>query len=74
MGLEGYIMGKPVEDGLAEHGSGWGWWGGGGPWEKFRAWELLLPGEKALQSLLSKIPGNIGPAHSILLHGLGVSP
>ena len=33
MGLEGYIMGKPVEDGLAEHGSGWGWWGGGDRFE-----------------------------------------
>ena len=26
-------MGKPVEDGLAEHGSGWGWWGGGDRFE-----------------------------------------
>ena len=55
----------------AQSPGGRGGWGG--PWEKFRAWELL-PGEKALQSLLSKIPGNIGPAHSILLHVLDVSP
>lgn len=27
-GLEGYIMGKPVEDGLAEHGGGWSGVGG----------------------------------------------
>ena len=47
---------------------------GGGTWEKLRAWELLLPGEKALPNLLSKSQGNIGPAHSTLLHRLGVSP
>lgn len=47
---------------------------GGDTWEKLRAWELLLPGEKALPSLSSKRQGHVGPAHSTLLHRLGVSP
>ena len=27
-GVEGYIMGRPMGDGLAKRGGEWDWWGG----------------------------------------------